>query len=79
MPAVRRIATVFVRPLVLFHVILPGEGLAARRADHALLARMLFPMTRRVTGCGEGIGTIKPNCVRARELFLCWRSSASRG
>ena len=53
------------RPLMLFHVVLPRERFPACRTMNILLTRVFFPMARRVAGGGEGVVAGEAGRVRA--------------
>lgn len=59
-----------VRPDMLLHVVLPRKRLVAHRTVHALLARMLFPVPRRMSRRRKRGRAPVAGCVRTRILVL---------
>lgn len=56
--------------LMLFHVVLSGEGFVADGAVNTLFPCMLLAVTSGMAGCGEGSAAVVRLCVRARILVL---------
>ncbi len=59
-----------VSALMLFHIVLPREGLAAVWTEDVLFAGVFLAVARGVTGRGEGVGAVEALSVRARVLVF---------
>ena len=70
---------VFVRALMLFHVIFPCECLLASWAQDVFLARVFFPVPGCVSGCRECVVAVVAYGVRTWVFFLWGWILGSRG